>query len=154
MPKAQISKLVLEIQNAVANKRKPLLMIYLQNRVRKVLGLESDVVIDVNKPLMELGLDSLLSVELRNILKQDFGDSLTEPLTTTLMFNYPTVEAMSNYFSEQLFGASEPTDEIKQPIVNYNAVVNKLSNLSREELNEKALKILKDMGGSEEEGHE
>lgn len=62
--------------------------------VRAVVG--SDV--DREAALMESGLDSLGSVELRNSLSRDF--SLELPATLT--FDYPCIAALATYLSQEL----------------------------------------------------
>lgn len=61
--------------------------------VRNVLG--SDIAGDA--PLMSSGLDSLGAVELRNSLEGALGLSLP----TTLVFDYPTIDAMADYVVAQ-----------------------------------------------------
>ena len=51
--------------------------------------------------LADLGLDSLLSVDLRNELQA----ALRRPLPYALTFNYPSVAALSAYVFELLFGS-------------------------------------------------
>jgi hypothetical protein len=62
----------------------------IEGAVRRVLG--SDVPGD--EPLMVAGLDSLGAVELRNALQEDVGIELP----STLMFDYPSVDAIVSYF--------------------------------------------------------
>lgn len=53
-----------------------------------------------DRPLNELGLDSLMAVELRNRL----GALAGEVLPATLLFNYPTVAALAGHLVERLLG--------------------------------------------------
>ncbi len=59
----------------------------------RVLGLNAGQAVDPRQPLQELGLDSLMAVELRNAL----GASLERTLPTTLLFDYPTLDALTDY---------------------------------------------------------
>jgi len=57
-----------------------------------------------------LGLDSLLSIELRNSL----GASLERTLPATLLFNYPTLKALAGFIlREVLPETQEATTEAK-----------------------------------------
>jgi acyl carrier protein len=64
----------------------------------KVMGHESAGRIRTDQPLMEQGLDSLMSVELRNILSEGLGI----PLPVGLLFNYPSVNDLCRYLAEML----------------------------------------------------
>jgi acyl transferase domain-containing protein/acyl-CoA synthetase (AMP-forming)/AMP-acid ligase II/surfactin synthase thioesterase subunit/nucleoside-diphosphate-sugar epimerase len=52
--------------------------------------------IDINQGFFEMGVDSLVAIELKNILQSKIGDALT--LSNTITFDYPNVKQMVNYF--------------------------------------------------------
>ncbi len=66
-------------------------------------GCRCEQAIHTEQPLQELGLDSLLSIELRNSV----GISLHRSLPATLLFDYPTLRALTDYLLS-IVGASEP----------------------------------------------
>ena len=49
-------------------------------------------------PLHDIGLDSLMAVELRNALSR----AVERSLPTTLLFDYPSIKAVSLYLASQL----------------------------------------------------
>ncbi len=49
-----------------------------------------------DQPIMEAGLDSLGAVELRNTIATQFG---IEDLPATLVFDYPTANALANHLA-------------------------------------------------------
>ena len=53
-------------------------------------------------PLSDLGLDSLMAVELRNLLGTAL--ELSEPLPATLVFDYPTVVAVADFLAAEVLG--------------------------------------------------
>jgi hypothetical protein len=57
--------------------------------------------------LMDLGLDSLMAIQLRNLLSTGLG--LAKSLPTTLMFDHPTIESLSVHLLERI--ALDPTDQ-------------------------------------------
>jgi myxalamid-type polyketide synthase MxaE and MxaD len=65
--------------------------------------------LDARKPLGTMGLSSLLAMELRNSLEALVG----RPLSATLVWNYPTMEALVAY----LVGADEPAPAPAAPAV-------------------------------------
>jgi NADPH:quinone reductase-like Zn-dependent oxidoreductase/acyl carrier protein len=85
------------LEEAPAGQRKELLQTHVRGEAARILGLEPQR-IDIRRPLSELGLDSLMSVELRNAL----AAALRERLQATILFKYPTVEALTQYLLELL----------------------------------------------------
>ena len=71
--------------------------------VAATLGHKHSGAIERQRPLQELGLDSLLAVELRNRLSAATGLRLP----ATFLFDHPTIAALVEQLGEQLFGASE-----------------------------------------------
>ncbi len=96
------------LAEAPASKRRPLVMAFVRDEASKVLGLPPGQTIDQQQPLQELGLDSLMAVELRNLLGSRL--ELARSLPATLVFDYPSVESLANYLMNELFGR-----EVDQP---------------------------------------
>ena len=70
--------------------------------VAAVLGLADAHAIDADEPLNNLGLDSLMAVQLRDRFEQ-----LTQTeLSATLAFDYPTPQLLSAYFAGLLAPAT------------------------------------------------
>ncbi|HVK84832.1 MAG TPA: alpha/beta fold hydrolase [Kofleriaceae bacterium] len=68
--------------------------------------------IDARTPFGDLGLDSLGAVELANAL----GVALGRALPATLTFRYPTVDAITGYVLDELFGAA-PVAETRTRVI-------------------------------------
>jgi hypothetical protein len=62
--------------------------------------------------LMAMGLDSLLAIELRSKLQASLG--VAKKLPVTLIFKYPTIEAISAYLAEEILEL-RPPDWITTP---------------------------------------
>ena len=79
-------------------------------QVHQTLKLPPEQKIDTSQPLMNFGLDSLMVVELRNVLVQDFNI----PLATTLFYDYPTIDRLVDYLSSILL--ETPLIEVEKSI--------------------------------------
>jgi NADPH:quinone reductase-like Zn-dependent oxidoreductase/NAD(P)-dependent dehydrogenase (short-subunit alcohol dehydrogenase family)/SAM-dependent methyltransferase len=98
--------LVLRALAAPANERRPLLIAHIRDQVRRALGFDARYTIDDRQPLSDIGLDSLMAVELRNML----GASLAvqRSLPATLLFDYPTIDTLAGYLMDALGLAPRP----------------------------------------------
>jgi acyl transferase domain-containing protein/NADPH:quinone reductase-like Zn-dependent oxidoreductase/NAD(P)-dependent dehydrogenase (short-subunit alcohol dehydrogenase family)/acyl carrier protein len=92
---------------APANRRRGVVVEQIRNEVVQVLGLHYSESLPNNKPLNELGMDSLMAVEMRGRL----GNALERTLPATLLFDYPTVDALTDYLSRNVLRLKEiPTE--------------------------------------------
>jgi polyketide synthase 12/myxalamid-type polyketide synthase MxaB len=75
-------------------KRRARLIEFIKTQTGQVLGLDGATCSE-RTPLSEMGLDSLMAVELRNVLSRRMG--LKRPLPATLVFDYPTIQAIADF---------------------------------------------------------
>ena len=78
-----------------AGNRKEPLLAAIREQVARGLGLDAAEPLDDRQPLSELGLDSLLAVELRTLIARRLG--LERGLPATTLFDYPTIDALTDY---------------------------------------------------------
>jgi acyl transferase domain-containing protein/NAD(P)-dependent dehydrogenase (short-subunit alcohol dehydrogenase family)/acyl carrier protein len=84
-----------ELENIPPNKRWNFVMTQVRGYAVKVLGTDQSKLIEPQQPLNELGLDSLMAVELRNAL----GAAVGRALPATLLFKYPSLQALTDYLA-------------------------------------------------------
>jgi myxalamid-type polyketide synthase MxaC len=78
-----------------------------------VLGFNDVEALDTKRGFFTLGMDSLMSVQLRNRLENKLGCNLPP----TVAFEYPTIEALANYVADAVFkiAKNEPELAATQP---------------------------------------
>nr|WP_294524328.1 type I polyketide synthase [uncultured Rhodopila sp.] len=87
----------------------------------RILGMDTGKRLDPLMPLGDLGLDSLLAVELRNTLSAAVGQSLP----ATLLFDYPTIEALTDQFFNDVLRLGEddpPVADAAEPVAELDLV--------------------------------
>ncbi len=97
-----------QLAEAPLVERHELLIDYVRAHVSHVLRRAEADVIDRQHRLMDLGIDSLMAVELRNRLQT--GLQLDRPLPATLVFDHPSVDAIASILSA-LLGLGLPHDD-------------------------------------------
>ena len=78
--------------------RHDLLVEFVQKEVAAVLALASPAAVPIAVGLFDLGMDSLMAVELKRRLERGAG----RPMPSTLTFNYPNVGALARFLETQL----------------------------------------------------
>jgi acyl transferase domain-containing protein/SAM-dependent methyltransferase len=99
---AHRSALQAELQQALPAERQRLLAEFVRREVMRILRLDAQHTPSLAARLMDLGLDSLMAVQLRNHLVA--GLSLLRPLSATLVFDHPTCEAIAVHLDRELGG--------------------------------------------------
>ena len=77
---------------------------YVRSQVAATLGMTSPEQLEPRQRLFDIGIDSLMAVELKNRLESGLGI----PLRSTLVFDYPTVEALVKHLSEDVLSPLFP----------------------------------------------
>jgi len=90
--------LLRRLETTAPGDRHDVVLAHVQELAARVLGLTAAHTLDTQQPLNELGLDSLMAVELRNALSL----SVDRSLPATLLFDYPTVESLATFVEQEL----------------------------------------------------
>ncbi len=96
-----------QLQTGTPRKRQELLLAHLVDLVAKVLGLSSSHRLEPHQGFFDIGMDSLTSIELRNRLQTSLGRSLP----STLIFDYPTLDALAGYLANEMFSVETCADD-------------------------------------------
>jgi phthiocerol/phenolphthiocerol synthesis type-I polyketide synthase B len=95
------------LRDAEPAQRRGLLVDHVAAQVVAAMGLASPQLLDPSTGFFQSGMDSLMSVTLQRAL----SDSLGESLPASVVFDYPTVEALSDYLATILPELVEAADE-------------------------------------------
>ena len=101
-----------EVAATPAARRRALVTSRVREQALRTLGLAADFPLDPRQGLRDVGLDSLMAVELRNALQQLAGRSLP----STLLFDFPTVDGLSGYLLDMVAKA-DPRPAAAPPVV-------------------------------------
>ncbi len=119
-----------QLEAAPVAKQRDLLLGLIRSQFGKVARLHAVEQIQPRQRLFDLGLDSLMAVELKNSLQASLGQTLR----ATLVFDYPTIEALVDHLFHDILGLSEeePSEDQAEPAEEEDST--KLEELSKDEL--------------------
>jgi acyl carrier protein len=86
------------LEAAPPHQRKALLLDHLRRYTADILSYSDARAIDTRQPLTDLGLDSLMALDLKAKLERAVG----RPLSSTLVFEHPTLEAIAAYLGQEV----------------------------------------------------
>jgi NAD(P)-dependent dehydrogenase (short-subunit alcohol dehydrogenase family) len=121
------------------DERYNVLQAFVREQVIKVLGLSAAQAPGLNQGLIEIGMDSLMAVELSNRFRANFRQSFP----ATLAFEQSTIQALTNYLNEtvvsQLFDKSSENgasaaDDVDVQNADASQLLSNLDNLSDEQV--------------------
>jgi NAD(P)-dependent dehydrogenase (short-subunit alcohol dehydrogenase family)/acyl carrier protein len=113
--------------------RRDLVAAHVRGEAAMVLGL-SETRIDPDQGLFDMGMDSLMAVDLKTRLEAAVGHRLP----STLTFNYPTVTALAGYLVDEMLGVRPSTESPAPPAPGASAP----ADASRDDLSEDELAAL------------
>jgi natural product biosynthesis luciferase-like monooxygenase protein len=100
-PASPAGAFLARLQAAPLAQRAHLLSEHVGEQVRQAMGLSASHPIDFRRGLFEMGMDSLMALDLKNRLQASLGQSIP----ATLTFEHPTLEALNEYLRAQVLGA-------------------------------------------------
>src|SRR6202022_4826119 len=106
-PAARSTEFRNALRDAEPTRRHGILVDHVTAQVVSAMGLASSQLLDPAAGFFQSGMDSLMSVTLQRAL----SDSLGETLPASVVFDYPTVEALADYFATLLPELVEVADQ-------------------------------------------
>jgi len=108
--------------------QRDLILNVIRTEAAGVLGFKPVEALDIKRGFFTLGMDSLMSVQLRNRLENQFGCFLPP----TVAFEYPTIEALTAYVFDDVFKLAQP-EVVAQPEIPETSTVD-MNDLSQADL--------------------
>ena len=88
------------ILQAPVDERHRMLIEFVRGQIAAILRFDSPDQVAPDRRLLEMGMDSLLALETRSCLSLALG--LAKPLPATLVYDHPTVEALTRYIERDV----------------------------------------------------
>jgi malonyl CoA-acyl carrier protein transacylase len=110
LTKTKQNELLERLESVPEGARYDLLRTHIQLEVAKMLGLNDSQLPGFEQGFFELGMDSLMAVELRNRINQLLGVTLP----STLTFDFSNIEQLTKYIASQVLNLNAG-DETQQP---------------------------------------
>ncbi|QSJ15495.1 type I polyketide synthase [Nostoc sp. UHCC 0702] len=119
-----------KLQSASPNNALEMLTAYIQAEIAKVLGLQRSQLPQRKQNFFDMGMDSLTAVELKNRLER----SLQISLSSTLLFNYPNIDALVQYLAQEVLTIALPAASTNEDMSSTTASLEEIQELSESEI--------------------
>ena len=100
LKRKQDTSIVKQLETASVETRETLIVTQIDREIRKVLGLTANHPLDNNQGFFDMGMDSLMTIELYSHIKNSLGKDVA--LRSADILQYNTVTSLSNYILELL----------------------------------------------------
>ena len=110
------TKLLEQLKESSPEEQEKILVDYLKGKVAKIFGMTGSQTVDIEESLTTMGLDSLMAVELRNLIQKELGFDI--PMQTII--EGISISQIVNLISEQLlleqisYSDTSSTEEINE----------------------------------------
>ncbi|WP_238845871.1 type I polyketide synthase [Nostoc edaphicum] len=112
-PIHQTSQLMQQLTSLGVSDRISLLITYLQTEVGKVLGLPPSQLPNAQVGFFDMGMDSLMMVELRSRLEA----TLNKAIASTVLFEHPTIQSLAHHIANEFLLNTEQRELAQTMIV-------------------------------------
>jgi len=139
----QKSEFLKNLEAVAVEYRLEMIVEFLKEQIIRVLAMDANSAIDETQPLQSMGLDSLMAIELKNSIDSGIGKNLP----ATMVFNYPTIEALAEHLFKdvlKLNGVEENQETIDKEAVQKEESLSEIEEMSDEEAEAMLLKSLED----------
>jgi amino acid adenylation domain-containing protein len=99
-----------QLEHVPVNERPALIKSFVSQAVRSVLGFSTSQTIDEEQSFFELGLDSLMTLELKNFIQAALGNTIL--ISPTAVFDYDTIKKMGGYIEQLGVTSGLPFEKI------------------------------------------
>src|SRR5262249_52901874 len=87
-----------QLKETPTSERLEVLAAYIRAAVTEIMGLDPSYVFEPQQGFFQIGMDSLMAVELKTSLESKLGRTLPPTIT----FEYPTIEALADYLASEV----------------------------------------------------
>ncbi len=136
-----------QIEQASAKKRRNIMMKHLRTVTAKVMGWRVPEQIPADEGLMTLGLDSLMTIELRNQLARVFEMQLP----ATLLFDYSTLSLLADNLLSRIVESSAQAQEVPEEVLSLHEEIDTIEDAELDSLSEEEMAALlsQELAGSQ-----
>lgn len=128
------SSLLDELQRVKPRERKNSLVVNIKGHLNKILGL-NETKVDTHQPLTEMGMDSLMAIELRNAIANSIGN-FGATLPSTFVFDFPSIDTMAEHLLKDVLSFQQSTNlqTAHQPEPTVSKIKHDLSSRKKEQI--------------------